>query len=167
MCTNSEVEDELIPTFMTLLAASRIQNLGAYSIRLPAVIITGIDDLIDNHLMPLIETDPYSDFVRPPTVESRLVAKLPRGRQTTINGTAAYSIVSCERPDHIRHGSTQGGGPLIKPILASKCVVPLKLLSTDRTTVHVHSLVGCEVLAPFFRSDTNWRAAVAKVLKTL
>ena len=36
-----------------------LQNRGL----LPAVMINGIGDLINSHLMPIIETDPYSDFV--------------------------------------------------------------------------------------------------------
>lgn len=40
--------------------------------------LSGIDDLIKNHLLPLIETDPLSDFARQATDEFRLAIKLSR-----------------------------------------------------------------------------------------
>ncbi|KAN0069114.1 hypothetical protein V8E54_012743 [Elaphomyces granulatus] len=55
-----------------------MQDIGAYSVRLPAVMITGIDDLVKNHLLPQIETDAFSDFARQSTDEFRLAIKLTR-----------------------------------------------------------------------------------------
>jgi hypothetical protein len=54
--------------------------LVCYSISFfpPAIMISGIDDLFKNHLLPLIETDPLSDFARQSTDEFRLAIKLTR-----------------------------------------------------------------------------------------
>ncbi|KAN0073569.1 hypothetical protein V8E54_008789 [Elaphomyces granulatus] len=67
---------------------TRIQSVGAYTIRLPAIVITGIDDLIKNHLLPLIETDPLSDFARQSTDEFRLAIKLTRSTPVCLSPEA-------------------------------------------------------------------------------
>ena len=54
--------------------------------------LSGIDDLIKNHLLPLIETDPLSDplsdFARQTTDEFRLAIKLTRSTPVCLSPEA-------------------------------------------------------------------------------
>ena len=46
--------------------------------RLPAIMIGGIDEVIDDYLMPLILNDRHSTFVRLPNDQIRLAPRLLR-----------------------------------------------------------------------------------------
>ncbi|KAN0068478.1 hypothetical protein V8E54_013202 [Elaphomyces granulatus] len=60
----------------------------AYSVRLPSVMITGLDEVIENYLMTTIETDPYSSFTRLPTDTTRLATKVSRSTPVCLSREA-------------------------------------------------------------------------------